>query len=63
MKEKVQTRERPKEQVKLTKLRASIHRNFEVFAFTTPQVQVEEGNQESKETKLDRMEVEEKEPT
>nr|KAJ0193279.1 hypothetical protein LSAT_V11C800398080 [Lactuca sativa] len=61
---------KPKEEVKLTKLRASIQMVFEVFVFTTPQAQVEEENEDeelgssdekehrvSKGTKLDKMKV------
>lgn len=44
MEEEVQITEKPnlKEEVKLTKPRASILMIFEVFAFTTPKVQNEE---------------------
>nr|KAJ0224673.1 hypothetical protein LSAT_V11C100012890 [Lactuca sativa] len=77
MTEEVQTREKtkPKEEVKLTKPRASTQMVFEVFAFTTPKAQVkeehkneelspsdEEEDQDSKNTKLDKMEVDKKEP-
>lgn len=70
MEEEVQTREKPKhkEEMKLTKPRASINIMFEVFAFTTPLVQVgktsedfsssdEDEDQVSKKTKVDDMEV------
>lgn len=48
MEKEIQTREKPKELVKPTKLRASIPMIFEVFAFTTPKIQ-EEGVCESEE--------------
>ena len=64
MEEEVQTQEKPipKEEIKHTRPRASIPITFEVIDFTTPKARVEEKCQDSKETKLDKMEVDMKEP-
>ena len=70
MEEEVETREKPKEEVKPTKTRASIPLIFEVFSFTSPKVQDEKvceseelissdkaDAKEGKEVKLDRMKL------
>lgn len=73
MEDQVQTRENPKEEVKLTKPRALIPMIFEVFSFTTLKIQDkwvcereelissdEEDDQEIKEVHFDGMEIDKK---